>query len=80
MADWAYRIRPHIRIKYRFLSRQSKQVEQSHYRPRQALKVTGGYGSQISRQDSQPYAPFALTPGKYSWFSFLVEAESTPGP
>ena len=28
----------------------------------------------------QPYAPAAFTPWKYSWYSFLLEAESTPGP
>jgi len=27
-----------------------------------------------------PYAPAAFTPRKYSWYSFLLEAESTPGP
>ena len=27
-----------------------------------------------------PYAPAAFTPKKYSWYSFLLEAESTPGP
>jgi len=26
------------------------------------------------------YAPAAFTPRKYTWYSFLVEAESTPGP
>jgi len=26
----------------------------------------------------QPYAPVAFTPWKYSWYSFLLEAESTP--
>ena len=34
-------------------------------------------------QDSgglQPYAPAAFTPRKYSWYSFVLEAESTPGP
>jgi hypothetical protein len=31
-------------------------------------------------QGCQPYAPAALTPRKYSWYSFLLEAESTPGP
>jgi len=31
-------------------------------------------------QGCQPYAPAAFTPRKYSWFSFLLEAESTPGP
>jgi hypothetical protein len=25
-------------------------------------------------------APAAFTPKKYSWYSFLLEAESTPGP
>jgi len=27
----------------------------------------------------QPYAPAAFTTRKYSWYSFLQEAESTPG-
>ena len=26
------------------------------------------------------YAPAAFTPRKFSWYSFLLEAESTPGP
>jgi hypothetical protein len=28
----------------------------------------------------QPYAPAAFTPRKYFWYSFLLEAESIPGP
>jgi hypothetical protein len=28
----------------------------------------------------QPYVPAAFTPIKYSWYSFSLEAESTPGP
>ena len=28
----------------------------------------------------QPHSPAAFTPSKYSWYSFLLEAESTPGP
>ena len=28
----------------------------------------------------QPYAPAAFTSRKFSWYSFLLEAESTPGP
>jgi len=28
----------------------------------------------------QPYAPAAFTPRKYFWYSFLLEAELTPGP
>jgi len=31
-------------------------------------------------QGCQPYAPAAFTPRKYSWYSFTLEAESTPGP
>jgi hypothetical protein len=27
-----------------------------------------------------PYAPAAFTSRKYTWYSFLLEAESTPGP
>ena len=28
----------------------------------------------------KPYAPAAFTPRKSSWYSFLLETESTPGP
>ena len=28
----------------------------------------------------QSYAPATFTPRKYSWYSFLLEAELTPGP
>jgi hypothetical protein len=31
-------------------------------------------------QGCQPYAPAAFTPRKYSWYLFLLEAESYPGP
>jgi hypothetical protein len=31
-------------------------------------------------QSCQPYAPAAFTPREYSWYSSLLEAESTPGP
>jgi hypothetical protein len=31
-------------------------------------------------QCCQPYAPAAFTPRKYSWYSFLLKDESTPGP
>jgi hypothetical protein len=31
-------------------------------------------------QGCQSYTPAAFTPGKYFWYSFLAEAESTSGP
>ena len=34
----------------------------------------------LSWQGCQPYAPAAFTPMKYSRYSFLLEAVSTPGP
>ena len=62
-------------------------VKQLHYRPEQALRIAGGSGSQNSRQSAHecgqvvsPTHRLSLPARKYSWYSFLLEAESNPGP
>jgi len=62
-------------------------VKQSHDRPGLVLGVPGGWESQISRQSAHECSKVVshthrppLPPRKYSRYSFLLEAESTPGP
>jgi len=67
------------------MGRVKVKVKKSVYRPGQAVKFPGSRGSQILRRSahegdkvvSPTHLP-SLPPRKYSWYSFLLEAELTP--
>ena len=65
---------------------QKAEVKLSLYRPGQALRFPGGWGSHFARQLAHecgmigsPTHRLSLPLRKYSWCSFLLETESPPG-
>jgi len=73
----------------KFSRRATKNLKQSLFRPGKAVRAVGGWESQNLwtigtwwRQGCQPYTPVTLPlpTRRYSWYSFLLEAEPIPGP
>ena len=76
---------PHVPAALSSSKKSIGKVKESRYRPEQALMFPGGWGSQISSQSAHVDGKVAspthrppLAPRNYSWYSFLLEAESTP--
>jgi hypothetical protein len=69
------------------LSHKDKNVKVKLALSMEALRVARGRGSHIFRhsahrwwQGCQPYVPAAFYLQEDFWYSFFIEAESTPGP
>ena len=71
-------------LEYYFFVQTIVKVNQSHYRPevpREKLRFPDyvTMAQDGGKVDSLTHR-LLFTPRKYSWYSFLIEAESTPGP
>ena len=60
-------------------------LKHNHYKPEQALRFSGVWGSQIPRNSAHESGKFVsptqrmpLPPWEYSWYSFLLESKSNP--
>jgi hypothetical protein len=54
-----------------------KEIQLQARRGPEALRQSAHKGGNVSPTHRPPLRP---SPRKYSWYSFLLEAESTPGP
>jgi len=69
-----------------YLFTYNKNVKQSHYRPGQALRIPESEAPTFQDNRHMKVARLSalrtgrLYPRNYSCYSFLLEAESTPGP